>query len=370
MKSKNLEHNFKSELKTSLSFKFRFSFLVFCLSVSILFMEIAPAETQSEQHNSNELLVPHLAKISKSVNWPNNPGDILKDTNESNAIQSPDAFAYIGEPLMKIAEFPENRQRQWQTSPDFIAIAPLNFAAQVNEKLPESSFIIAGIPTSPIEQQLWQSRISISKDEKDNRSSNELKRIIEQIRSVEFEPLKKTPEPIIKVEAIRTPEPNESLSDSQVATRTKEKGTKFKQPALFGDSSQNISSMAYVPLSDQTLQSLKNMSQHPEQVDNPFELGEILFLSGYLKESAVFYQEALKRPGKKEAGSVGDKPWILFQIGNCLQNDDQSTAIKMYRQVITEYPDSPWADLAKTMEQLTDWEQKDNPRALIAENRF
>jgi uncharacterized protein with HEPN domain len=39
----------------------------------------------------------------------------------------------------------------------------------------------------------------------------------------------------------------------------------------------------------------------------------------------------------------------------------------MYRQLIAEYPGSPWVDLAKAREKLIDWYLKDKPRTLIAE---
>jgi len=150
---------------------------------------------------------------------------------------------------------------------------------------------------------------------------------------------------------------------------------------------------------------LKSLLQHPERLRNPFELGEILFLSGHLKDAAICYQEALSRsspdkadPTQKPQQSLGlltedvkvpdvvlgprlaetktgmfsirNRAWILFQIGNCLRDDELPTAMKMYRQLIAEYPDSPWADLAKARSKLIDWYQKDNPRALIAENQF
>jgi outer membrane protein assembly factor BamD (BamD/ComL family) len=57
----------------------------------------------------------------------------------------------------------------------------------------------------------------------------------------------------------------------------------------------------------------------------------------------------------------------LFQIGNCLRNDDLPAAAKTYQQLLTEYPNSPWADLAKARRDLIAWYLKDNPVKLIAE---
>jgi tetratricopeptide (TPR) repeat protein len=208
-------------------------------------------------------------------------------------------------------------------------------------------------PNSHLQRQLWRAAISIAKVEQDNRSKNELKRVIERIRSIEFKPREQPREPVVVVEPSPTTEPNKTAPDAAVPEEPEKKEAKPKLP--------------YGPISEQTLQMLRSLSQHPEKLDNPFELAEILFLNGSLKEATVFYREALNRKSPNDAGSAQDRAWILFQIGNCLRNDDLSTALNMYRQLITEYPDSPWVDLAKTQCQLIAWYQKDEPRKLIAE---
>ena len=125
--------------------------------------------------------------------------------------------------------------------------------------------------------------------------------------------------------------------------------------------------LSYEPISDQTLQRVKVLSQHPDKVENPLQLAEILFLDGHLKEAAIFYQEALNRISKDSSNlsCADDRAWILFQIGNCLRNDDVPAAMKAYRQLITEYPSAPWTEITKTLEKLIDWYQKDKPRELI-----
>ena len=115
---------------------------------------------------------------------------------------------------------------------------------------------------------------------------------------------------------------------------------------------------------------LENISQHPEKLDNPFELAEVLFLSGHLNQALVCYREALKRNNPDDAQSAQERAWILFQIANCLRNVDRPMAMKTYRQLIAEYPDSPWTDLAKAQDKLVDWFDKDKPAALITESQF
>jgi TolA-binding protein len=112
------------------------------------------------------------------------------------------------------------------------------------------------------------------------------------------------------------------------------------------------------------------LAKHPEKLENPFTLGEVLYYSGHLKEAAIFYQEALKRRSADKTASGRDKAWIIFQIGNCLRSDDLPTAKKMYGILIAEYSDSPWVDLARAREGLIDWQQKDKPLTLIAESKL
>jgi tetratricopeptide (TPR) repeat protein len=206
-------------------------------------------------------------------------------------------------------------------------------------------------------RQLWLTKLNMAEGEKDKTTKNELQRIIEQIRSVNFGPQKEAFESAIvpDVVPIVVPidEPNEAVSEDAKEQYKKEE--KSNRP--------------YGLVTNQTLQTIRNLSQDPGNLHNPFELGETLFLSGYLKEAATFYQEALKRKSPDDAASARDRAWILFQIGNCLRNDDQPEAIKKYGQLITEYPDSPWKGLAEARRTLLSWYIKDEPRKLITESK-
>jgi tetratricopeptide (TPR) repeat protein len=110
---------------------------------------------------------------------------------------------------------------------------------------------------------------------------------------------------------------------------------------------------------------LRALSKDLEKVDNPFELGETLFLSGNEKEAAVFYTEALGRTEPNDISLSRDRAWVLFQTGNCLRNSDLPAAMKMYTQLITEYANSPWADMAIAQVKVLDWYLKDEPHKLV-----
>jgi hypothetical protein len=230
-----------------------------------------------------------IAETSQDVNTPSVIAETSQDVNTPNIPENP----------IQADKIPSAPQEQSQTSPDSIGITPVNSDAQVENKLPQDSPAITEHPNNLVLRQLWQARISIPKSEKDKRSKNELQHIIEQIRTVEFEPQNQPLEPLIIVEPAPTVEPNETLSkphfvtsrkmetlsDTEVPEEPEEKEIDCKQGTP----------LPYGPVTSQTLQMLENLSQHPDQLDNPFELGEVLFLSDYLKEASVFYREALNR---------------------------------------------------------------------------
>jgi len=213
--------------------------------------------------------------------------------------------------------------------------------------------------TDKSKRQLWLAKLNMAEDGKDETTKNELQRIIEQIRSVNFEFQKEAFETVIvpDVVPIVVPIDEPNGPDKVVSEDVTEQYKKEEASRPHG------------LVTSQTLQTIRDLSQDPGNLHNPFELAETLFLSGYLKEAAKFYQEALKRKSPDDAGAARDRAWILFQIGNCLRNNDQPDAIKMYGQLITEYPDSPWKELAEARRALLSWYLKDEPHKLITERK-
>ena len=236
-------------------------------------------------------------------------------------------------------------------------IAPTNHTAQEAEKPSQNGHHSASKPSNQLAQRLWQSRISVPENQKDDKGKNELKHLIERLRSVRFEADKQTPEHIIATESVSKTEPNKAVSAPEMP----------EQPAKKATRSEPEKHPPYEPVSDQTLQILENLSQHPDQLHNPLDLADILFLSGHLKLAGMLYQQALGRMSSDDVGSAQDKAWILFQTGNCLRDDNLTEAGRMYRQLIGQYPNSPWVDLAKARLNLIDWYQTSKPQTLITE---
>jgi len=228
-----------------------------------------------------------------------------------------------------------------------------NSATGDSKKLSQSSVITSRDSKNISALELLRSKVSIAKSENDTKSRDQLKQIIEQIRSVEFEPQKQAAAPVVIPEKAPAVEPKETVPHVPVQ---KEKEKQVAEPRLPNE-----------PITGETLQMLRNLAQNPEKLNNPLELGEILFVSGNVKEASLFYREALKRKDPNDVSVSLDRAWILFQIGNCLRNEDLPAAAKMYRQLLTEYPNAPWADLATARSNLIAWYLKDKPVKLIAE---
>jgi len=228
-----------------------------------------------------------------------------------------------------------------------------NSAEDNGQRLSQKSFITSIDPKNVRGLELLRSNISIAKGQNDTKSAERLRKIIEQIRSVEFKPQNQPPERSVVVpEKAPVIEPNETE-------------TVPDEPVQQEEVKQTKSTLPYEPVTDQTLQMLRTLAQNPEKLDNPLELAEVLFFSGNLKEASMFYSEALKRKDPNDAGSSGDRAWILFQIGNCLWDDDMPAATKMYQRLIIEYPNSPWVEPAKARRDLIAWYLKDEPVKLM-----
>jgi tetratricopeptide (TPR) repeat protein len=290
-----------------------------CLAVSFVFIftSFGYAETLSDNIDPMDML-DFSSQGSQDVNTSN----ILAVPKDSFCIQ----------PLSD----------QWLTKiENSVAI---NFTAMPDKKA--SDLLIAKRPEAGPNRQLWRAEISISESNEPNQNKNELQQVIQQVSSVEF----KTPalplKPIINVASDGNTEPNKALSDTE---------TKHSLPDG--------------RITKQTLKIFEQLSQKPQQIKCPFELAEILFRSGRLKEAAKCYQEALNRKTENGSGVNPDKAWILFQIGNCLQKDDPLTAIKMYMQLAEQYPNSPWVESARAKGKLIDWYLKDKPNTLINEKK-
>lgn len=236
-----------------------------------------------------------------------------------------------------------------------------NPVADDNRKFAPNSVLTSRDPNNVNALELLRADLSVAYSKNDTESKDQLKRLIEQIRSVEFEPQKQeTPEPVMVIpEQLPVAEPDKTVTE--VTEQKKQAEQTRHAERVVEPKSRNE------PITEETLQVLRTLAKNPEKLANPLEIGEILFVSGNVKEAVIFYSEALKRIAPNDTGVSGDRAWILFQIGNCLRNDDMPAAAKMYQQLLTEYPNSPWVALATARNNLIAWYLKDEPLKLLSE---
>ena len=235
---------------------------------------------------------------------------------------------------------------------------PANFTGGVNTEQIKSDFTGKVPQRSSVELQLWRDRITTLDYEEDTKSKEELRKTIEQLRAVEFKSRDKPAEHVIETEPIfvtEAIEPNEAISENKVLHDPNNKQQESKHKLTIPEGI----------VTEWTLQNVRNLCKDPSQLENPFELAEVMFHSGHLREASILYRQAVDRKAAKQADVSRDRAWILFQIGNCLRDEDRTEASKMYKQLITEYPDSPWTDLAKAQVKLIDLYQKEKPQALL-----
>lgn len=209
-------------------------------------------------------------------------------------------------------------------------------------------------------RRLWQNRILAPDPNEDAETRNALRRLIQQVHSVTFddtttEPTFSAPlEPTIKTEGTATE-----------LTATMPPG---QEPSLMP--APLPSGQSLTPLPAETLTQLEDLLADPTQVSDPLEMAELLFLSGRATKAAFFYEKALAQiPANDLANDLangGDRAWILFQLGNCLRETNQTKAKDTYMKLIAQYPNSPWTELAKAHGRLISWYQSANPQRLLA----
>jgi tetratricopeptide (TPR) repeat protein len=237
----------------------------------------------------------------------------------------------------------------------FITGTPSAKADELIEyKLQQGDQVINTKYSYDIRSQLWLTDIASLKEEK--KGENELKLLVEKIGAVELMP-----------QDIASEEPE--ISKQIIVSEPNDK--EIEAIELDKEDVQEIESdIQYENITNYTLKKIMELTKQPEKVHNPFELGETLFLSDNPKEAAIFYKEALRRQDPNNITSTLERAWLLFQTGNCLRDYDRIAAKEYYGKLITEYPDLPWADLAKIQSDLIDWYNQNNPQELIQEYKI
>lgn len=214
---------------------------------------------------------------------------------------------------------------------------------------------ITQLPAGSARQSVWLSNFSLGNDS-EKRTREELKALINQINAFHFPGKTTTTPPAAPVSAAN--DLPASTTPPAANTPPEPVITEKKKPTTVVPIDPN-------DILEHTRQTFLTAAQHPESLPDPFALAELLFRANHLKEAAVCYREAFQRLRQRPDDEARDGDWMLFQIGNCLRKDDPSEALVAYQQLTTEYPDSPWAPMARIKSRWIDWVIKDDPQGLL-----
>jgi hypothetical protein len=234
----------------------------------------------------------------------------------------------------------------------------VNLAAEVGDKLPQASPVPSNASSEQLERQLLESRINPPAQSPDGSKSNELRQIIEQVRSVKFET--SHGEPVEPQQPAQQPVDTSPSVEPQPPAAVLPAETE-QQPLVSSTETQPAGKSN----SDHTLQIVEGQLKDPNQITNPFELAEILFRSGRMVSAGLCYKQALSIMPTDDPNLDTDRAWILFQIGNCLKDEDPNTARVSYAELIRTHPESPWTEIAKVRYGLIEWNQQEKPVELI-----
>ena len=205
-----------------------------------------------------------------------------------------------------------------------------------------------------ISRQLWKDRVAALPADSGKGQRDELERLMERVNGAQLRPRPKggvpaaTPERRDAVDANASPMGQPAASAGPVAAAT--------DPAGEANSAALASLIAVEGVD-------------PNAVAHPFKMAEILYSSGRTRQAVPFYQRALAQLDGQDPKTAAQRQWILLQLGRCWRQDDPAQARQMFSQLISEYPDSPWVDLARAWQGLTDWYLTERPWRLIEQTR-
>jgi len=232
--------------------------------------------------------------------------------------------------------------------------------AQADTLAPPARRIPNDVPMSASSKEalirrLWSSRVSAPDPDADIQDRLALLQMVRRVQSVKFESRQSAPTFVPPAE----PEAPAGRTPAKPAIA---ENTALDEPATVLPGPEESST----PLTATATRTLDDLLLNPDQVHDPFEMAELLFLSGRRAEAAPFYDRALALTSAAEDATSADRAWILFQLANCLRETDLIRAKDTYVTLIAEYPASPWAEIAKAHGQLITWYQKTKPHQLIA----
>ncbi|MCF7972281.1 MAG: tetratricopeptide repeat protein [Phycisphaerae bacterium] len=226
-----------------------------------------------------------------------------------------------------------------------------------------NDLVLTDLPKTDASREAWRDRTSPARaTSKDTESKKKLQNTLQKLKSLRFSNLQKPETEVTSPDANQPATEPSSLSKRNQPVIIIRAPGPSEIPAASNDIHDSNSM-----LTPKTTEALGLLSQSPEKVLDPEALAEILFHSKTYPQAALYYEETLNRLNRKTMAPSEDKAWLLFQIGNCLQQSDPDKTMRMYKQLISEHPHSLWAELARVKGQCITWEIREKPMALVTE---
>jgi len=250
--------------------------------------------------------------------------------------------------------------------------APKPVAIKITAK-PTSSASFAAKDTAASDKSK-SARITTPVSKKTSKDKSELKDLIDKLNAVKIQ----------KTTSIHLGSKKTQTTKGQSKKRTASKKTNSKSSQNDPKKSQKESYESFTidnsnfskdnfdkikrkgDLKDVTIKSIKDLMENPESFNSFFELGEILFESKRLEDAYIFYKLSLESTDEEDKEN---RPWIIFQLANCLRNTDYSKAIQFYKILIDEFPHCEWAEFSKNQIELLTWYLNDDPKGLIRKTK-
>ena len=227
-------------------------------------------------------------------------------------------------------------------------------APQIVTHLPKESDSNS-ILTDSWRTRLWQSRILPPDPNEDAGTKAVLQDLIQRLKTVGAERPVNEPAPMKPVIAEPAPAAP-GKTDSAAPVSTELPSIPVAKPVAEPNGT----------LSQAAVDRLNHLVKDPNLVHDPLELAELLFLNNRLPEAAVLYEKALTLTIPNDPATSDDRAWILFQLGSSLRQTNMAKARDTYLKLISEFPNSPWTELAKANGRLINWYESNKPGQLIS----
>lgn len=204
------------------------------------------------------------------------------------------------------------------------------------------------VKTSPKDDLLKTNVSSLSSDTK-NQSKQLLNELIKQVNSIELKPRPQQTQnqPEEKTEPKMLPaEPNKEIQPLKPEEKI------IPQAQIHTDD-----------LDPQLIKKLEQIVLQGGSVNQPQLLADMLYKTGRYELAAYFY--GLAANDKTQDLSDNDKAWLLLQRAVCLSETDPVQALQIYKSMVSQFPNSPWAELARSNAGTLNWLQTQKPLNLI-----